>query len=79
MNRTQAIAAIKSARLKAGITQAAAAQAAGISQPVWHHVEAGERSVAPDTIVRMAAAVGLRLRHVPESFALPRTRGTAGS
>lgn len=37
--------------------------------PTWHLVESGKRTVSPETIVRMAAAVGLKLRYQPERFA----------
>lgn len=72
MTRTEAIAAIRAARDKAGLTQSEAAKSAEISQGTWANAESGARTVAPETIVRMAKAVGLRLRYEPEKFAVGR-------
>ena len=66
-NRQQLAALIASHRQREGLTQRAAATAAGISQPAWHSAETGETGrVSADTLVRMAAAVGLKVQHVEE-------------
>lgn len=52
---------IIAARREQGIGQAQAATAAGISQPAWSYWERGQRDVAPATLIRMAAAVGIEV------------------
>ena len=68
MTAAELAARIRDAREQQGITQAAAAEAAEVSQPLWALVERGRRSVKPETLLAMAAAVGLAVRHVPEEF-----------
>lgn len=68
MTRTEALLAIRAAREKAGLNQADVATQAGIGQSTWANAEAGKRTISAETIVRMAAAVGLKLRYEPERF-----------
>lgn len=50
---------IRRQREELGLTIRAAAAAAGISGAAWHNVEQSRRSVRPETIRAMLAAVGL--------------------
>lgn len=71
MNKSQLIKRISKARLSAGLSVNAAAAlvdcsgAAGrgdtLSQPSWQRVEAGNMAATWDTLIAMAAAVGLRV------------------
>ena len=53
--------ALRRARLAAGLTQAEAAEAMGIGQPLWSDYERGRRRPAIDQAANLAAAVGLEL------------------
>jgi ribosome-binding protein aMBF1 (putative translation factor) len=52
--------AIRSSRIAAGLTQHAAAKAAGISQPHWSDVENSLETPTLKTLVRMSAAIGVQ-------------------
>lgn len=54
-------------RRAAGITMAAAAEAAGISRVTWHRLEKGEPSVAVGSWLAALAVLGLRADLVPAS------------
>jgi transcriptional regulator with XRE-family HTH domain len=66
MTRAELTALIAKKRHEAGMSEAAAAKLAGISQSVWHRTEKGEPRVSAETLVRMAAAVGITVEHVEE-------------
>lgn len=59
--------AIAEARQKAGISQAEAAERAGVSQPFWHKVEnlSGfpNQPISPKTLEKLAVSVGLEVGH----------------
>ena len=48
---------IKAARLKAGLTQSAAATLAGLSQSNWSDYEKGKATMTAGTLCRIATAV----------------------
>lgn len=48
-------------RQRLGLSQRDAAAAAQIAQPTWHQWERGTKTVALDTLRRMAAAVGIEV------------------
>jgi len=62
MTIPEVIARIEAERKKAGLSQVAAAKAAGVNQGFWSHVVKGTRGVQLDTLKRMAEAVGLEVR-----------------
>lgn len=64
---------LRSARLAAGLTQLAAAQAIGVSRPLLIAIEKGVRQPKPDEIVRLASAYG-----VPVSRVLRQSRPPEG-
>lgn len=50
---------IKTLREKSGLSQQAAADAAGVTQPYWHELEAGKKTnPSYDVLQRIAAALG---------------------
>ena len=53
---------LRDARRKKKITQKAAAQAAGISQPLWSDYERRRKSPSIEQAERLAAAIGSTLR-----------------
>jgi transcriptional regulator with XRE-family HTH domain len=52
---------IKDARKLCGLSQQRAAKAAGISQPLWHMTETGERTPSPENLAAMGHVVGLAI------------------
>lgn len=52
---------IKEARESAGLSQAAAAKLAGVSQVFWWKFEAGQKGATPEVLARMGDAVGLEI------------------
>jgi DNA-binding XRE family transcriptional regulator len=71
MDRDELIQRIRDARTKAEISQREAAEKAGISQSMWAQLETRDhKPVAPETLVRMATAVGLSVIYEPERFVL---------
>ena len=58
-------------RLQLGMTQRAAAAAAGMTVNTLYHIERGRRWPAPDAIVRLAGALGVP----PEELAVALLRG----
>ena len=59
MTKRQAVKKITGYRLAAGMTQQAAADKAGITQAAWSHAENEKTGTTWDTVLKMAAAVGL--------------------
>ena len=64
------MALIRKARINRGMSQSDAARLAGMRPPHWCTAENPKllRHCRPETILRMAAAVGLKLDYMPESF-----------
>lgn len=54
--------AIRAARLAAGLTQEAAAERHGVSQPQWSDWERGVRTPGVDQLAAIAATLGCELR-----------------
>lgn len=52
---------IKKARLKAGLSQAALADKAGMTRSSYVRIEKGQTNVTIDSLVRIAKGLGLRL------------------
>ncbi len=50
---------LKAARLARGLSQEAAADAAGMDQSQWWKIEAGQVDPSVKTLVRISAAVGV--------------------
>lgn len=53
---------IRAARLRAGLTQEAVALAAETDRPSVVRIELGQQSPTLDTLIRLAAAIGVPLR-----------------
>lgn len=49
---------LRDIRKARGLTEAAVAAAAGITQVAYHWIESGERTPRPDTAKKIAAALG---------------------
>ncbi len=61
------VSGIHDRRKQLGLTQAEAAERAGITQGAWSHAERGYREPRLDLLERMAAAVGLRVELVDDT------------
>lgn len=64
----EAGAALRRARLAAGLTQAELAERAGVSRISVHQIEAGTKDSRISTLVVLFRAVGLELTLVPSSL-----------
>ena len=60
---------IRVIRESSGITQKALAEAAGISAPFLHDLERGNRNAKPETMERIASALGCTVRDLMEKEA----------
>jgi len=56
---------VRSARLRAGLTQRSLADRSGVPQPTIAAIEAGRRDPRLGTVLRLLAACGRELEHVP--------------
>ena len=70
LSRQEAMDLIRKARVNRGLSKSDAARLAGMRPSQWNQSENPKRRCRPETIVRMAAAVGLRLEFIPEGFDL---------
>lgn len=77
-DRIGIMALIRRARINKGLSQSDAARLCGMNPVQWHLSENPKslRHCRPATILRMAAAVGLVVEYVPESFDVTGTRPT---
>lgn len=72
-------ASLRQARLALGVTATAAAQAAGVSRPTWHRMEAGAPGVSAGAYARALESLGLAsltASDVEDSAAGTRPEGT---